>query len=375
MAGQIIPRGPNKWLIKIFEGRDPNTGKRNYSAKIILGTKKDAQQALTKLLLELDTGTFIKPSSVTVKAYCQQWLDTSAKVRLRANTHMEYAYTLDHYVVPFIGNIKLDKLKPHDIQGALAKLQAKNLSARTIRAAHRVLSTALTEAVNMGLLVNNPAAAVTKPRPKPKELRALSLEQVVRFLEAAALDRWGIVFSFALATGMRPSEMLGLQWKDIDFSTGMLVVQRGLTRTTGGRHLTPPKNASSRRTIPLPATTITQLREHQAHQAVERQTAGDKYIDADFVFAMPTGRHLCDKTLNDCHLKHILAAAGLPKATRFYDLRHTCATLLLRANVHPKIVSERLGHSSITVTMDTYSHVLPTMQKHATDQLEGLLFS
>ncbi len=229
-------------------------------------------------------------------------------------------------------------------------------------------------AVRWRMIQVNPAEYVEKPRQQRKEMQALSPGQVARFLEAAALDPWGNVFAFAIATGMRPSEIMGLQWQDVDLAGGSVVVRRVLTRHKGGRGLTPPKTPRSRRTIPLPSTIAAQLREHQQGQQVERAAAGAAYDDQGFVFAHRLGQPLCDRTLVESHFKPILERAGLPRGIRFYDLRHTCATLLLLANVNPKIVSERLGHSTVTLTLDTYSHVLPTMQRAAADQLEQMLF-
>lgn len=370
--GQIIRRTESSWQIKVYVGRE--NGKRKWKYKTLQGTRADAQRELTKLKRELDTGTYVEPSRVTVNEFLDSWLENAAKPKVRANTFLDYYNTLKLYVRPYIGGQKLDKLTPLEVQAMLAALQAKGLSARTTRGAHMVLSAALKQAVRWQLLRTNPAEYVEKPRQQRKEMQALSPAQVACFLEEAAQDRWGIVFSFALATGMRPSEILGLQWQDVDLVGGSLMVRRALTRNGSGRGLTPPKTPRSRRTIPLPSTVVEQLRQHQAAQKAEREAAGTAYDDQGFVFATRTGKPLSDRTLNEMHLKPILARAGLPASIRFYDMRHTCATLLLLANVNPKIVSERLGHSTITLTLDTYSHVLPTMQRAAADQLEQLLF-
>jgi integrase len=369
----ITARGNGTWLVRAYIGRDPHTNKRRYLNQTVKGTKKEAQQQLTKLMRELDTDSWIEPTMLTINQFLDKWLD-SIRPNVRANTFMDYEYTLKQYVRPYLGHCRLEKITPLEIQAAVSKLSRKGLSARTIRSAITVLSTALKQAVKWRLTQSNPADFVDKPKIQRKEMTALTQAEVGRFLDAAALNRWGVVFAFALSTGMRPSEILGLQWKDVDLVNGGVVVQRGLTRTKGGRHLTPPKTPRSRRTVPLPATMVAQLREHEADQQVERFAAGDAYVDSDFVFASPNGKSLSDRTLTECHFKRILKAAGLPSTIRLYDMRHTHATLLLLANVNPKVVSERLGHSSVTLTLDTYSHVLPTMQRGAADKLEDLLF-
>lgn len=374
MAGQIIPRGPNKWLIKADFGRDPNTRKRNVRSRIVRGTKKDAERELTKFLRERDTGTFVEPSRQTVNAYLDEWLNTSATLRVRANTLMSYRKMLKSYIRPTLGARRLDQLSPQDIQRTIAGLQAQGLEARTIRYAVGVLSTSLRQAVRFGTLVSNPAERVDLPPLVRREMHALSPEEASRFLAAVAADRWGVLFAFAIATGMRPSEVLGLKWKDVDLDKGTVFVRQALTRKPGGRHLTAPKTKGSKRRIPIPAGLVAQLREHRAEQDAERTRAGDRYDDQDFVFAGPTGKPVSERTLAQRHFKPALEAAGLPQTIRFYDLRHTCATMLLAANINAKVVAERLGHSTIVLTMDTYSHVLPSMQQQAADALDGMLF-
>lgn len=374
MAGQIIPRGPNTWCVRVYMGRDPKTNKRRYANETVKGTRKDAQRVLTRLERERDTGTYVEPSKLTVDAFLDQWLEAAARPRLRSNTHQGYVKMWKTYLGPLLGDHRLDRLTVLDVQTALARLQSHGLNARTIRYAHAVLNMALKQAVKWGMLPANPAEHVTLPKQQKKEMHAMTPKEAKRFLAAAAADRWGVLFAFALATGMRPSEIFGILWKDVDLKEGVVTVRRALTRTTGGRHLTEPKTPRSRRSIPLPASLVDELREHRAAQDAERERAGAGYDDQGFVFAGPTGKPLSERSVVQYHFKPVLAAAGLPSSFRFYDLRHTCATLLLAANVHAKVVSERLGHSTITLTMDVYSHVLPTMQRDAADKLDAMLY-
>ena len=205
-------------------------------------------------------------------------------------------------------------------------------------------------------------------------MQALSQDEVVLFQKAAGGDARGIIFTFLLASGMRPSEALALQWKDVNQARGTVEVRRTLVRLRQSWHFAEPKTARSRRTIPLPDTMTRDLREHRRLQAVRRLRLGSGYEDHDLVFATDDGRPLDLHNLTNRNLKSILKAAGLPQSVRIYDLRHTCATLLLAAGENAKVVSERLGHAGITLTLDTYAHVLPTMQKQAAERLETLLF-
>ena len=290
---------------------------------------------------------------------------------MRTNTFTSYVDVLDLYVRPSLGEKRLSDVRPLDLQEMYSKMQTRGLSARTIRYAHTIFSSALEQAVKWRIAARNPAAQVELPRMIRKEMSALSPEEVARFLDAAKEDSLGILFAFALATGLRPSEFLALQWKDVDLNTGIITVRRTLHRSKGGgRYYGEPKTVRSRRNIPLPSSTLRALVEHKRRQAEARLRAGAHYRNNDLVFATGDGTPLLLRNIIRRHFRPVLRRAGLPETLRLYDLRHTCATLLLAAGVHPKVASERPGHSSITLTMDVYSHVLPSMQQVATAKLE-----
>jgi integrase len=238
------------------------------------------------------------------------------------------------------------------------------------------LSGALNQAVKWRLIAQNPASLVELPKLQRKEVMALSPEEVSRFIEAAQSDRYGVMFAFAVITGMRPGEYMGLKWSDVDFEKGTATVQRSLlgVPTEKGERFGEPKTPQSRRTIPLPGALLRQLREHRRRQAEERLRAGSEWTGLDLVFCTDTGKPLDLHNVRVRNFKPILKRAGLPEKLRLYDLRHTCATLLLSEGVHPKVASERLGHSSIVLTLNTYSHILPTMQSEASERLEKLCF-
>ncbi|HYE64780.1 MAG TPA: site-specific integrase, partial [Pyrinomonadaceae bacterium] len=293
---------------------------------------------------------------------------------------------------PALGTRKLPDVRPLDIQALYTHMMAPKLkekeeprprvtyglglSPRSVRYTHAVLSTAFKQAVRWGMLARNPCDAVELPRMVRKEMRALSPKEAARFLEAAADDTHGVMFAFALATGMRPEEYLALKWSDVDLQKGTATVRRTVIwRKGGGWYFGEPKTPRSRRTIPLPASTVRALAEHRRHQAEIRLMLGAEYQNNDLVFASSEGTPLSLRNLILRHFKRILRRAELPDSIRLYDLRHTCATLLLAAGENPKVVSERLGHASIVLTLDTYSHVLPDMQQAATEKLESMLFS
>ena len=209
----------------------------------------------------------------------------------------------------------------------------------------------------------------------PKEMDVLSKDETILFLETLEGERLANVFSFALASGMRCQEYLGLQWKDINFEQGTATVQRAVVwhRTGGGWHFSQPKTAKSRRNVPLPSSVMQELRKHRIWQNQERLKLGAAWHQNDLVFPSEIGTPLNPPNVTR-HFKRILKKAGIRTSIRLYDLRHTTATLLLQAGINPKIVSERLGHATIVLTLDTYSHVLLNMQRDATDQLEQMIF-
>jgi integrase len=263
------------------------------------------------------------------------------------------------------------------VQAFYSSLTGKGLSARTVRFTHSVLSSAFKQAVQWRMLTTNPCSAVELPRKAAKEMLSLTPAEAARFLAEAVSDRWGALFTLALITGLRPSEYLGLKWSDVDLERGQVSVQRSLIWRSfkrGDWYFGEPKTPRSKRRIPLPMSVISALKEHRRQQMQERLQAGAEYQNLDLVFATTEGQPLIRLNIVQKHFKPILKRAKLPETLRLYDLRHTCATLLLAANENPKVVSERLGHSSITLTMDIYSHVLPDMQQGASEKLECLLF-
>lgn len=376
MAGQIIKRGEKTWLVRIFQGRD-GSGKRHYLNKTIRGTKKKADEYLAKTLTEISAGTFVEASDDSLSDYLDRWLESAAKPGLRENTFREYKGLIERYIKPNIGKLRLADLRPLKIQEFYGSLTDQKLSPRTVRFTHSVLRSALKQAVRWRMITVNPCDGVDLPRKSTTEMQSLGPTEAASFLAEAQKDRWSALFVLALATGLRPSEYLGLKWSDVDLEKGSINVQRSLhwrTSKSGDWYFGEPKTSRSRRRIPLPASVIKSLLEHRKKQNEARLKAGPEYTNLDLIFATVEGQPLIRLNVVQKHFKPILKRAKLPETLRLYDLRHSCATLLLAANENPKVVSERLGHASITLTMDTYSHVIPDMQQGASDKLESMLF-
>ncbi|MBS3982821.1 MAG: site-specific integrase [Dethiobacter sp.] len=339
-----------------------------------VGLSEEAARVLSKA--ERDTGTFVEPGKETLAEYMDEWLNTVVKARVREVTYRDYLDRTRLYIKPALGELRLPQVTPDGIQALYSKMLESGLSPRSVRYVHAILRNALQQAVKWGKLYRNPADLVDLPRQKKEEMKVLTPAEAARFMDAVIYSPWKAFFSLLLSSGMRPSEALGLKWPDIDFEGGKITVNRSLTRPRGAAWvLDETKTNKSRRTIPLPASVMADLREHKADQSAVKlkKKKGGQYNDMGFVFTSENGEPARDNNLLKRHFKPLLKDAGLPDI-RLYDLRHTCATLLLAAGENPKVVSERLGHASISLTLDTYSHVLPDMQKAATEKLETMLF-
>jgi len=361
------------------------------------------------MMAEVDRGMFVRPNQLTLNPYLDQWLEV-VKPRLSERTSADYADLLRRYVRPSLGNIKLAELSSINVQALYARLSDRGLSPRIVRYTHTVLSMALKKAVKWSMLRSDPTALVELPKQVRKEVRAFTPEQAAMFLKATKESNQGLALAFALVTGLRPEEYFGLQWKDVDWKQGTITVRRALIwRRAGGgggwytsettavfarmsrqktqqywveSRIRPSysnenrcKTPQSRRTIPVPPSLMRELREHKREQSETRLRLGDRWRNHDLVFTAEEGGPLMISNLRRYHLLPTLKRAGLDgQGFTLYSLRHSCATLLLSAGENPKVVAERLGHANITLTLQTYSHVLPHMQQAASDKLERMLF-
>lgn len=380
MKGHLEQRSKNVWLVVLELGRDAD-GKRRRHFETFRGAKREAEKQLVRLLHELETGKYIDPSRLTVGQYLERWLKDYAKSNVSPRTYEGYETIIRCHLQPVLGHHLLTKLRPLHIQNCYADLRDNGrrdrkgnlkgeLSARTVLHVHRLLREALRHAVQWQILAANPADAVKPPRPDHREMKAFSEEETCRLLGAAKDTRLYVPILTAATTGLRRGELLGLRWEDVDLETGQLFVRQTLQRTGQGLCFRPPKTAKSRRVVVLPAMTIDALKEHKKLQVTERLRIGPAYEDHGLVFPNELGRpwHPSSFTTSWRAL-----AREQGESTFFHGWRHGHATQLLRQGIHPKIVSERLGHSNIGITLDTYSHVLPDMQQEAAARVDDAL--
>ena len=372
MRGHIRKRGKDSYSIVLSLGLDSETGKRKQEWISIKGSKKDAEKRLSELLTQLDTGAFVKPGKITLGEFSQQWLSDYVWPNLSPATARVYELIIKKHLVPALGNVALNRLRPEVIQHYLKEKLGDNLSAKTVRHHYITLHGILQSAVKWGLLARNPGDAVTPPRVKRPELNTWNEDDIHTFLEAAKDSPYYALFFLALYTGMRRNELLGVRWGDIDFMLGQIHVSRSLCRLRSGEiDFRPPKTASSRRTIDLGPSPILALKEHKEKQRLERVLLGMVVKDSDLVFSHFDGKPLMPDSVTHAWIK-LVRRAGV-KPIRLHDARHTHASLMLKQGIHPKIVQERLGHASIQITLDTYSHVAPGLQEAAAKRFDELL--
>jgi integrase len=378
MRGHITKRGRDSYTIVLNLGRDPETGKRKQQWISVKGTKKDAEKKLSELLSQLDNGIYIRPRNTTLADFLELWLKDYAWPNLSPKTAEGYEYIIRRHLIPGLGKLPLTHLKPEHLQRYYADKLSKGridgnggLSPKTVRHHHVTLHDALQSAVKWGLLARNPADAVDAPRFQRPEINIMSADEINRFLEAAKDTPYYAIFYLALFTGMRRSELLALKWTDVDLILCQIYVNRSLHQLKDGSMIIrQPKSDKSRRMISLTPSTVIVLLEHREYQSSIKMIQGLLLNDDDLVFSQLDGGPYRPDTITHAWIK-LTRKTGL-KGIRLHDARHSHASLMLKQGVHPKIVQERLGHSSIQLTLDTYSHLVPGLQEAAARSFDDI---
>jgi integrase len=346
------------WVCTISPGYD-GQGKRK--RRTLYGkTKGEVQDKLAKL--QTGAGVAVNPTTCTLQQFLERWLDDVVKPTRTPNTYRSYEGVIRCHVNERIGGVRVGDLRAVHVQGLYSDMERDGASARLRQLTHAVLHKAMAKAVKWNMTAANPCNDVDRPRVARKELKTLTPEQTRELLTAAQPHRLWALFVLAAATGMRQGELFALRWGDIDLTAGTLAVQHTLEEIDGRFRLKEPKSAAGRRRIDLPAFAVEALHEHRKRVLTEGHLDGPVFCDR-------RGGWLRKSNFTRQVYKPLLKRAGLPDV-RFHDLRHGHATMMLALGEHPKVVQERLGHSQITLTMDTYSHVLPSVQKRAADNLD-----
>jgi integrase len=334
-------------------------------------TRQEVSEKLTRAMADRDGGLVFEGEHRTLSAFLDGWLNGPVKGSVKPSTFESYERIIRNHIKPALGHRKLKALAPDHVQYFYqAKLDA-GLAPGTVRLMHGILHKALEQAVKWGIVPRNVCKATTPPRPNPEEIRPLDAEQAKRILEASCGNRLEALYVLAVTAGLRIGELLGLKWEDLDLDAETLRVRRTRSQAKTGPTFTTPKNGRGR-SIRLTRRAVEVLKSHKAAQNAERLKLGDLWEDNGLIFCTTAGKPLDFRNVATASFKPLLRKAGLPDI-RFHDLRHTCATLLLTRGHHPKLVQELLGHASVAMTLDRYSHVLPGMGNQTAAAMEAAL--
>jgi integrase len=376
MKGHIRERSPGRWAI-ILDLHD-DAGKRRRKWHSFAGTKRQAQEECARLVTLMKSGNYVEPTRQTVAAFLDEWL-AFIRPSVSPKTHERYTEICRKGLSPLIGDIVLARLKTDRIDAAFTKALTtprmgggKPLAPRTVHHYRRVLIKALGQAVTWDRLAKNPAHATTPPKVERQKMLAYDASQTAELLEAFRPTRMFVPVLLAVMCGLRRGEILALRWRHLELGDNLrrLSVAESAEQTKDGVRYKEPKSGRAR-TVSLSSTVIAELKAHRARQAEEQLRLGLRPDADSFVVAQIDGSPLQPRSLTH-EWARLVAKTALPRI-RFHDLRHTHASQMLSAGVHPKVASERLGHSTIGITLDLYSHVMPGMQADAAEQVDAAI--
>ncbi|USK82622.1 site-specific integrase [Peribacillus frigoritolerans] len=374
MTGSINKnKQTGKWDFIFNSGIDPMTGKRKQIRRRGFESKRHAHDEMTKLRAELLEDDFLDLTKITYESYMEEWFQ-ERKNTLQKTTFEIHSIYYRNLIKPKLGQLKVQQIVPIQIQKFINELvNETSYSAHTIHLIFRIVSASLKKAKVLKLIKHNPADGITLPKIKKREMSIWSLKQVNQFISESIninrLTRCYIGFLISIYTGMRQGEILGLRWKDVDFETHTIFVRQTLTQNAEIK--SGAKNEASVRSIHIPSKLVDELRSYRKQVLQEKLTHGQNYHDNDLVVCTRDGKPMIPRNFRK-EFYNLIERVGLPKI-RFHDLRHTHATILIQQNINVKLISERLGHSDIETTLNTYSHVLPDMQKSVSDKLDKII--
>jgi integrase len=356
----------NPWYYA-FEVKDPTTGKRRTIKKRGFKTKKDAEYAEAEAKSQWKKGTYLKPSNIPFGEYLYQWLEN--KQNISDQTRYVNKGHIKNHINPLIGHLTLSELSPSNLETFISNLKKRNLSDSTVKKIYNVVNTALNAAVKRELISKNPLSLLeSAPKVGKSKIKCWTPDDIKKFLNGFE-SRYKIVYKIAIYTGMRMGEILGLTLDDVDLKNKRIYVRQILD--FNGKIKTGTKTLSSNRMITIPDILLEDMKEQYKLIENEMKLGGEDYNKERLFICTSKGRPYRKQQLTKSWYK-LLEKTGVPRI-RFHDLRHTCASLLLSIGTHPKVIQELLGHSSIKITMDLYSHLMPNMQNDAVNALGKLL--
>jgi integrase len=368
------PRAQPGPLAIVIETRD-GAGERRRKWHSFAGTKRGAQIECAKLISEVTTGTSLDPTKVMLREYLGRWLAHIA-TQVSPRSAENYREVVEFWIVPALGNVKLARLQPEQIAQAYSDAltsggrNGTGLSAWSVAMMHRTLSQSLKQAVIWNLIGKNPASLCKPPRLERKQMNVLDMDSTASLIEFAKGGRLHVPVMLCALCGVRRAEVAAIRWNRLDLDAGRLSVSTSIEQTASGTREKPPKNGRSR-SVTLPALLVEELRKHRLRQAEDLLRLGVRQTADTHVCLREDGSPWLPRMLTYA-VARLIRSSGLPRV-RLHDLRHGHATHLLASNVHPKVVQERLGHASIQLTVDTYSHVMPSMQESAAETIDAAM--
>jgi integrase len=376
MKGHIRERSPGRFAI-ILDIRDPATGKRKRRWHSFKGTKRQAQVECARLICELQGGIYLEPNKTTLAQFLNRWLEHMA-AQVSPRTLERYSEIAVNNIVPLLGSVVITKLTPIQVSTAYSKALATGrrdgtggLSPRTVHHMHRVLKQAISQAVRWQIIARNPLDAINPPKVERRRLDTYDVAQTAELLDAVRGTSMFIPILLAALCGMRRGEIAALRWRSVDLVMGQIAIVESCEQMNGSVRYKEPKSGRAR-AVALSATVAEELRAHRVGQAQELLKLGVRPTDDGFVATLADGRSLQPTRITHEWVRLIQAIPSLPRL-RFHDLRRAHATHLLASGVHPKVASERLGHSNVGITLDLYSHVMPGMQEDAAARIDDAL--
>lgn len=365
MKGHIEKRAKNSWSVVVYLGNN------KYKWYTVHGTKTDANNFLVEKLKELKDGTFVNNDKMTLEEYMNYWYETFCIQELSPTTYESYRRNLDKYILKELGKIKLKDLSPLHLQTFYNNCSKIGLSKKTITYLHRIIHSALNKAIMWQLLTKNVANNVKPPKPDKYKPNILNAKQISKLIAVIKLTYIYIPVMIAIATGMRRGEILALTWENINFKKKEINVVQAIYPTKNGLVVLPPKTDNSIRTIAIPRRLVRILKKHKKKQLKYKKILGNSYIDSDYVCVNNEGKLISPSSLNH-KFKDILKENNLP-SIRIHDLRHSHASLLLCKGASQKAISSRLGHSTIQITMDLYTHLYNSVNKQVANKVNSFL--
>lgn len=373
MRGTITRRGRNSWRLKFDTGRDPTTGGRKTAYVTVRGKREDAEKELRRRLTAIDKGTYVEPSALTVALYLDTWLDETCPRTVAPKALERYRGLVKNQIAPHLGHIKVQKLRPADVDFWLKKLEKTELSVRSIRHAHGVLRTALGHAAAVELVERNVATIIRPPALKRKEMEILTSHEIADALKKLEGHSLYPIVALAIGTGARRGEIAALKWSDVSLDGATIRIERSLEQTKDGIRVKAPKTDAGRRTVSLPAFAVAALREHRRKLLEVRVACGLGKLPADApVFGDPVeGGWPNPYSISD-RWRDAVKSRKLPRVT-FHALRHGHASALIAAGLDVVAVSRRLGHASPALTLSVYSHLFTNTDDKAAAAIDAAL--